>query len=136
MSLTQGRNTVELSENATVLYLPVAAASVIYEGAMVAINATGFAVPATQEENLVVCGMAITMADNLVGTDGAAYVNVKRGVFIWDNDSVTANQVTQAHLMKDCYIKDDCTVTSLATASSIAGKVIAITEDGIAVESR
>jgi hypothetical protein len=53
-------------------------------------------------------------------------------VFVWDNDG----SVTAAHILKDCYIVDDCTVTATSTGSSKAGKVIAVSDDGVAVETR
>ena len=64
--------------------------------------------------------------------DGDITVKVARGVFVWDNDG----SVTAAHVLKDCYIVDDCTVTATSTGSSKAGKVIAVSDDGVAVETR
>lgn len=133
MTLANERNTVELDENGKYIVLPVAAGKKIYAGSMVAINASGYALPAEKAEGLKTVGRAETSADNSSGPDGYAAVNVKRGVFFWDNDS--ENAVVAANLFGPCYIKDDCTVSALSAGSSPAGKVIAILDGCIAVES-
>jgi hypothetical protein len=117
------------------LSLPVAAGTIIYDGSLVAVNAQGFAVPATKAAGLTAAGRADTFADNSQGAAGDIAVNVRRGAFIWENDPATANKVTQALVFKPCYILDDCTVTALADGSSVAGTVLGITADGIIVET-
>lgn len=132
-ALTEGRNTPEME--GVILYPPVAAGVVIFEGSLVAIDADGNAQPAEKTEGLIVLGRAEDYVDNTKGQDGDQRINVKRGCFLWD--TVTgANAVTAAHLYGDCYIEDDQTVTADATGSSRAGKVIAVYADGIAVETR
>lgn len=133
MALGNERNTVELAENGKYLVLPVAAGKKIYAGAMVAINASGDALPAEKAEGLKTVGRAETSADNSSGSEGDSIVNVKRGVFLWEND--TASAVGVANLFGPCYIKDDCTVSTVSAGSSPAGKVIAILDGCIAVES-
>lgn len=125
-----GRNTVELKGD--VIVLPVAAKAVIEAGQMVMLNETGFALPAKKKENQTAAGRAEEYVDNSKGTDGEQTILIRRGIFKWEND--TANAVTTAHLLKPCYMKDSETVTSLATGASIAGKVISIEHDGVAVE--
>lgn len=133
--MSEGRNTPEVTQNADMIYAPVAASTTIYDGNLVALNATGYAVPAEKAENLIVVGRAEEYVNNSEGADGAVFINVKRGTFIWDNDSTPANQIKAEHLMKECYILNETTVTSVATGSSKAGKVVGIYEDGIAVET-
>ena len=135
MSLAEGRNTPQLAEGGKVLVLPVAAGTVIYEGSLIVLDANGYAKPGTKAVDLTAAGRAEEFVDNSGGTAGAVKVKVKRGVFIWDNTSVAANKIKDEHVLKDCYILDDCTVTALATGSSKAGKVIAVTDDGVAVET-
>ena len=132
MALTRGRNTPELAEGGRFLVLPVAAGAKIFEGSLVMVGADGFAKPAVKGTGNTAAGRAETLADNTLGADGDITVKVARGVFVWDGD-VT---VTAASVLKDCYIVDDCTVTVTSTGSSKAGKIIAITEDGVAVETR
>lgn len=135
MGLTEGRSTVEIANRASLITAPVAAATVIYEGSLVALNASGYAIPAKKAADLIAIGRAEEFIDNTSGGNGDITVAIKRGVFIWNNDSTKTNEITDAHLMKDCYIVDDCTVTSLATGSSKAGKVVGVFDDGIAVET-
>jgi hypothetical protein len=130
-----GRNTAELAEGGKVLILPVVAGAIIQDGTLVVLDANGNAKAATKAEGLTAVGRAEEYADNTGGTAGAITVKVRRGVFVWDNTTVAANKIKPEHVMKDCYIVDDCTVTALATGSSRAGKVIAVTDDGIAVET-
>ena len=120
MALERGRKTPEVAEGGRFLVLPVAAGVKIYEGSLVVIGADGYAKAAAK-------GTGLTG-----GTDGDITVRVARGVFVWDNDG----SVTAAHILKDCYIVDDCTVTATSTGSSKAGKVIAVSDDGVAVETR
>lgn len=134
MSLTEGRNTPELAEGGRIVVLPVAAGKTIYDGSMIVLNASGYAQPATKAEGLTSVGRAEEYVVNVLGDDGDATVRVRRGVFIWDNSAVTLNKVTAAHVMKACYIEDDCTVSSSPTGSSVAGKIISVSEEGVAVE--
>lgn len=135
MALNSGRNTPLIAHGAQRISIPVAAGTTIYEGSLVALNAQGYAQPAAKAEGLTAAGRADTYADNSQGTAGAISVIVRRGAFVWDNDPATANKVTQALVLKPCYILDDCTVTALATGSSMAGTVLGITDDGIIVET-
>lgn len=135
MALSAGRDTTEIANGARNLSLPVAAGATIYEGALVALNATGYAQPAAQATGLTAIGRAEAFADNSGGADGAISVQVRRGAFLWENDPTTANAVTQALVGKSCYILDDSTVTAVADGSSEAGKVLGITDDGVTVET-
>ena len=126
-ALTEGRNTIMVPDGTTMV-LPVAAGVTIYDGALVVINATGYAEPAKKAASLKAVGRAECLADNKNGEDGEIYVTARRGVYSWDNDET--NAVGLAHVMGSCYIVDDHTVTSLATGSSVAGKVLGIEDDG------
>ena len=85
--------------------VPVAAGAVIDGGTLVAVNATGFAVPAAGTSGLTVVGVADERVDNTGGADGAAMCRVRRGkVFLFSNDSTGA--VTQALFGKPVFVKD------------------------------
>lgn len=129
MAMTAGRNTAEILEGRT-LTLPVAADTTIFEGSLIALDASGNAAMATKGENLTAAGRAEEYVDNTGGAAGDKMVTVRRGVFKWDNDPATVNRVTKAHVLQNCYMLDDCTVTSLSTGSSVAGKVIGTDPDG------
>ncbi|BFH15185.1 hypothetical protein J6TS7_49950 [Paenibacillus dendritiformis] len=132
MALTQGRNTTEYADGRT-LILPVKGGTKIFDGALVAVDATGMAVPGAKTDKLLAAGRAEEYVDNSAGTDGEATIRVRRGVFKWNNASSGA--VTAKDVLKDCYFSDDETVTSTATGSSVAGKVIGIEGSYVIVET-
>lgn len=134
MSLSAERNTVQLAGDGRMLYLPVAAGKKIYQGSLVVINGDGFAEPGKKAAGLKAAGRAENTADNTAGGNGDIYINVQRGVFIFDNTAVAANQVKQVNILDECYILDDETVTMLAEGTSLAGKVIGIADGSIAVQ--
>lgn len=131
--LTKERDTTEIANGAKMLVLPVKGATTIYQGALVAIDANGFAIPATKAASLTAAGRAEETAVNAAGADGDTTIRVMRGAFVFAN-SATANKITKAHLLKPCYMEDDQTVSALATGSSIAGLVVRVGNDGVAVE--
>jgi hypothetical protein len=115
-------------------YPGVATATTIYAGEMVALNAAGYAVPASDTANLRVIGRAEEDVVN-AGADGAAKIKVKRGVFKWDND--VTNPVTIASVGLPCYVK---TSTSVAVAAGPAndikaGLVFRVDSDGVWVDT-
>ena len=61
-------------------------------------------------------------------------IRVTRGVFVYANTGTAANKVGVGHVLKPCYIQDDQTVTALATGASVAGLVIRVDDNGVAVE--
>ena len=82
---------------------------------------------------LIAAGRAEQTIEN-TGDDGEQFIRVARGVFVFDNTATAANKITQAHLLKPCYIEDDQTVTALADGASAAGIVVHVDADGVAVE--
>ena len=132
-ALTADRNTPW--KRAELIPVPVAANARIFAGALVAANATGFAVPGSTATTLTYLGRAEISVDNTGGSDGAKVVQVRRlRAFKFAN--LGADPVTQAEIGKVCYIVDDQTVakTSNAGARSFAGKVVGIDSDGVWVE--
>jgi len=116
------------------LVLPVAEDTRIYAGALVAVNATGYAVPGATATDLKAAGRAEEQLDNLGGAAGAKSIKVRRGVFQFKNDAV--DPVGAAHVLDDCYIVDDETVaaTDGTSSRSAAGKVLGIDPSGVWVE--
>ncbi len=111
---------------------PVAAGAVIYAGALVALNATGYAVPGATATGLVARGVAQEAVDNSAGADGAVSVASKRGVFRFANDG----SVGRADIGATAYIVDDQTVANNdATGTrSAAGKIIDVDSVGVWVQ--
>lgn len=132
MALTKPRDTLERSSG--LLVLPVAAATTIHQGALVAVNAAGNAVPGSVSATLKGAGRAEVSGDNSGGAAGAVSVTVKRGVFKFKNHG--ADAVTAADVLGDCFIVDDETVakTNGANTRSKAGKVLDVEASGVWVE--
>lgn len=131
--MTNVRDTAEVMNGGRQLVLPVKAKTTIYQGALVALDADGYAVSGKKAEGLTAAGRAEETVEN-TGGDGEAVIRVLRGVFIYANTSTAANKVTAAHVLKPCYIQDDQTVTALATGASVAGLVVRVDENGVAVD--
>lgn len=132
-ALTTERSTNEIANGAHSLALPVKASTTIYQGAIVAIDASGYAIPGKKATGLKAAGRAEETVVN-TGADGAVTIRVTRGVFIYNNTATAANKITEANVLSPCYIEDDQTVTKLATGASIAGTVIRVDDEGVAVE--
>ncbi|WP_346298542.1 hypothetical protein [Alistipes sp.] len=131
--LTAPRDTNEIASGATSIVLPVKAATTIFQGSIVAIGSDGYAVPGKKATGLKAAGRAEATVEN-TGSDGDAVVRVKRGVFIFDNSGTAANKVGIADVLGPCYIEDDQTVTKSATGASVAGLVVRVDDEGVAVE--
>ena len=125
--LTDVRDTPEIANGAKVIAVPVKGGTTIYQGALVALDASGYAIPGKKAESLT----AVGRAEETVTNTGA---DVARGVFVFDNTATAANKITAAHVLKPCYMEDDHTVTALATGASVAGTVIRVDDEGVAVE--
>ena len=132
-ALTNARDTAEVMNGGKQLVLPVKAKTTIYQGALVALDADGYAVPGKKAEGLTAAGRAEETVEN-TGKDGEAVVRVKRGVFVFDNSATAANKVGPADILGPCYIEDDQTVTKTATGASVAGLVVRVDDEGVAVE--
>jgi hypothetical protein len=108
--------------------LTVKANTSIYAGALVAIDATGEAVPAADAAGLKVIGRAEHAA---VGGYGLL---VKRGVFLYDNHS--GDPLAVADIGAYCYVSDDQTVQASANGNGVvAGLVRGVTPDGVYVDT-
>lgn len=109
--------------------LKVKAATTIYQGSIVAVDATGYAVPASDAANLKVVGIAKAKADNSAGADGAVSVVAEKGTFKLANNGV--NPVVQATIGAAPQVADDQTVrASGATNAITVGVVDEIDPDG------
>lgn len=112
------------------IILKVAAATTIYAGAMVAVNATGYAVPASDTAGLTVIGRASCMADNSAGADGDMVLEVLKAVYKYKTEGGSACDL--ADVGQDVFVLDDNTVVKTAGAVNavVAGKCDEIDDDG------
>jgi hypothetical protein len=115
---------------------PVAEDAVIYQGAMVALNAGGYLVPVTAVATLRVVGKAKEYQDNTDGDNGAIRCEVEPGIFLWDNSSA-GDEITLANgVGNPCYGVDDETVALTEGAGrSVAGIVVDVDDAGVWVAS-
>lgn len=115
--------------------LPVAAGTTIYAGTLVAIDAAGNAVLASNTVGLRVVGRA--EEDVVAGVNsfrGDATLRVKRGCFRYANSSTSP--VVAATVGKVVFVEDSQTV-AVATSNSIkAGVVIDVDSSGVYIETR
>ena len=109
--------------------LKVAASTTIYKGALVAVNTSGYAVPAAATVGFRVVGIAQRKVDNASGSNGDKEVQVVTGVFYFANDS---DAIAQADVGRVCYVQDDQTVQDENGGSPvIAGIVDAFDSGGV-----
>ena len=116
-ALTKDRNTP--SRTAELYQDPVAAGARIYAGAMVCLDAQGFAVPASGATGLTARGMALREADNRQGGNGAVAVDVQSGCYGLKSDGSIGRQ----HIGRTAYFVDDQTVSATADGRSAAGAI-------------
>lgn len=111
---------------------PMAANAEIFGGALVCINAAGFAVRGDAVSTLVAVGRAEERASNAGGANGAAFVTVRRGTFRFDN-SASASAITLADVGAQAFVVDDETVARDGDdgARPVAGFVDDVDEHGV-----
>jgi hypothetical protein len=131
MSATQPINTPE--REGAIVSLPVAAATMLYAGTLVAIDASGNAVPAADTAGLKVLGRCEEDVVN-AGLAGAKSVRVKRGVFRFANSATSAVDADDVGL--PCYVEDDSTVAETGDNSIVAGIVIEVGSEGVWIDTR
>lgn len=115
--------------------LPVAASTTIYGGSIVALNQSGYAVPASADPTLHVVGVAVEKADNASGSAGAVSVEIQRGVFSLNNSSSTS-ALTDADIGRVCFAADDNTVARITAIGTLppVGKVVGLDGSDVFVE--
>jgi hypothetical protein len=119
----------------TVYLYKVYQASKIYEGALVMLNATGYAVKGATATGQKAAGIALEQVDNTTGASGEKTIRVKEGIFRFNNSS-GGDEITIAEIGQTCYIVDDNTVakTSGTGTRSPTGYIRDVQSDGVWVE--
>lgn len=115
---------------------PVKAATKIFAGSLVCLNADGWAVPGATATTLKARGRAEEQVDNSAGGNGDLNVAIRRGTFRFKNSG--ADPIGRAHIGGSAYIVDDETVAAThdTNTRSIAGKIIDLDAVGVWVEIR
>lgn len=137
-ALTRARTVPSKGESCGfVRSLPVAAATIIYSGAIVMIDGSGNANPAAAASGnnaFVVAGIAEETVDNSTGSAGDVSVRVRAsgagGAFGFNNSGSAAIDAT--HVGKLAHASDDNTVANAASSTTrpIVGYIHSIDEDG------
>ncbi|MBI1201485.1 MAG: hypothetical protein GC182_03130 [Rhodopseudomonas sp.] len=112
-----------------------AGAQLIYAGAIVMRNASGYAVKGATATGLVGVGRAEERVDNSGGSAGDLPIKVRPGIFRYAN-SASGDLITIADINKPCYAVDDQTVakTDGTGTRSIAGFIDAVDSVGVWVK--
>lgn len=128
-ALTKARDTIERLN--AVSEPPVKGATKIYQGGIVALNASGLAVPMSTALGLVGLGRAEVTVDNSAGADSAVRIRTGRGCYKFGN-SAAGDLITRADIGATCYGVDDQTVakTNGTNTRSPAGKIHDVDDDG------
>jgi len=105
---------------------PVAAATVIYEGSLVAVSAAGYAKPAADGDTLFL-GVCEKKADNSAGAAGAINARVKRGI---QYRVMALSGAAQADVGDAVYATADDTITKTAGTALPIGKIHAFLGSG------
>lgn len=124
--LTKARAPRELASGGKSVVDPLAAATKIFEGAMVGLDASGNAVPAAPAV-ATMRGVAFETADNTDGVAGDISITSRRGAFHFNQTGLD-----RADIGSDVFVVDDNTVG--ATGTLVAGKLLDIDAAGAWVE--
>lgn len=129
-ALTKDRNTPQRLGD--IHNHPVAAASVVFAGSLVVLNASGDAVAGSTATGLKAVGRAEQYVDNGAGAAGDLAIDVRKGTFKFENDG----SINRTHIQGTAYIVDDQTVaaTDGTGTRSAAGKIVAVDADGVWVK--
>ena len=120
-ALTQDRPTPE--RDGRRVSDPLAAAAVIYAGALYVLDSAGAAAAATAAATTPVRAVATARASAAAGD---SRVEGALGVFRFDNDG---DSITRADIGSDAFVVDDQTVAKTGTAK--AGVVVDVDEAGV-----
>jgi hypothetical protein len=129
MALTADRDTVR--KEGVFFERPVAADTIIYAGAMVALDADGNLVPVSADPDLKVDGRAEGQVNNSGGAAGDKTCRVRRGCFRFDNSAT--DPITLAAVNDTAYAEDDETVALTDATSTLpaAGTIMDVDDLGV-----
>lgn len=132
-ALATDRNTPRVTGD--IKNLLMAASALIYAGAIVMRNSTGYAVKGQVALGLRGAGVALARVDNSAGIAGAMNIDVRDGTFRFAN-STSTDQITIADIGNIAYAVDDQTVakTSGSFTRSPVGFIRGVDDQGVWIE--
>jgi hypothetical protein len=112
---------------------PVAAATKIFGGSIVCMNASGYATKGATATTLKSLGVAERTADNSTGAAGDQSVPYRRDGWFRFANSASADAITLADVNANAYIVDDQTVakTDGTSTRSVAGVIRDVDARGV-----
>lgn len=130
MAATASRNT-QTRQLRTQLAIPMKAGAKVYEGCLVAVDATGYLINGATATSLIVMGVADKDYDNTSGSSGDVVANVLCCQAYMGNSGSDA--VTQAQVGSTIYMVDNDTVskTSATSTESAAGICTGLDAGGV-----
>ncbi|MCE9679610.1 hypothetical protein LZP69_10605 [Shewanella sp. AS1] len=130
MALTKDRGTPQRAND--LRSDPVAAATMIYAGAIVMLDASGNAVPGTTATGLSARGVAQAQVDNSAGNAGDKSITTRNGCHRFLNDGT----ITRADIGASAYVVDDETVANSdgGTTRSALGTIVDVEAVGVWVD--
>ena len=109
----------------------VAASQTIYGGALVALNAAGHAIPATDTADITVVGVAEATVKSSA-TAGEDKVRIRRGAVQLFANATGTNKLTIADIGSLCYVADDQTVQDDGATKDVkAGVMLQLDDNGV-----
>ncbi len=129
-ALTEDRNTFK--RDGELFNFAVAAGIKIFAGAIVMLNAAGYATKGATATGQIAVGRANEQVDNSAGADGDKSIDVEAGVFQFAN-SGGGDLIAITEIGDTCYIVDDQTVakTDGTGTRSAAGTIVGVDSDGV-----
>lgn len=111
-------------------YVPMAASQVIYQGALVSRNSSGYAIPAADTASTAVIGIAEESVTSTSAAAGTFSVKVIMGVVA--PFAIQSTSLTVADVGLNALVQDDNTVTDATTATNDipVGKIVKVDADG------
>jgi hypothetical protein len=108
------------------VYYPVAQNVQLYPGGIIALDAAGYATPATDAPNLWVVGRCDEYGPSTEGLyNGGAFVKVRRGIFAYTNS--TADPCSQSDVGNVVFIESDSVINKSGGVNKVpAGRLIEI----------
>lgn len=110
----------------------VAAATEIFKGSLVQLDASGDLEPCDGTASHVIVGRAEEYVNN-TGAAGAKTCKVRQGTFKWVNDGT--NTIDNTNIGGTAYGEDDQTVGDTAGTLSAAGTIVQVDSDGVWVKT-
>jgi len=104
-----------LRQEGNELDFPVAASQTIYAGALVCVNANGYALPGADTANLIFQGIALEQKDNSSGSNGDLDVVLQRRGLI---KVILDTAISQANVGDNVFLVDDQTVDLTANVDN------------------